>query len=521
MAANDNKVEKEKWSTTLLEEITMVRIDGVPNIIRSDSLALKIFWLLAFIASGSVCVALICATVHEYLMYEVTTVRRFIPQPIAKYPAITICLVNPFNTDYSVELLAATNKTFRGDYTRTIIDMEMHVKETTGAYMSDEQKRKLSNLTQILMYCKVPGGYCNESWFQWVWHPLYLGCYRFNSGFNSDNQPVEPIVTMMTGIEDYSIIEMQLFAGLPDFWSDEIGTYGQRGFYVFVHNETEYPYNNVPSPVLVTPGLGTFMNIERTFHKQFNQWPFTYSECRVSEENELMGEPLVDGGELFERVRATNYSYSRSNCLSACAQIETVKACKCNNYLIGFRDEAYEDCMNVTNKDCAHVFYYETFMAGDFIKDNCLAKCPLECFQSTLTASLTYFEYPTLYDAWSFFWNSEAFLRMLNKTHDYADGYAVMRNAVSFRLYYNTLAYTMSEETAAMTLDTLIGELGGHLHLFLGMSLLSFIELFELVALGCALSVEDRYKHTGDGKSKKNSAAEKIDPNSTQDFTTI
>ena len=34
-----------------------------------------------------------------------------------------------------------------------------------------------------------------------------------------------------------------------------------------------------------------------------------------------------------------------------------------------------------------------------------------------------------------------------------------------------------------MTFEDLVGALGGHLHLFLGMSLMSFLELFEFILL--------------------------------------
>ena len=48
-------------------------------------------------------------------------------------------------------------------------------------------------------------------------------------------------------------------------------------------------------------------------------------------------------------------------------------------------------------------------------------------------------------------------------------------------VFYNTLDYTLSEEEPKMTVDILIGAIGGHLHLFMGMSLLSFVEIYLLI----------------------------------------
>ena len=55
-------------------------------------------------------------------------------------------------------------------------------------------------------------------------------------------------------------------------------------------------------------------------------------------------------------------------------------------------------------------------------------------------------------------------------------------NIVEVYVYYETLTYTNTVEEPKMSFEDLIGSLGGHLHLFLGMSLLSFAEIFELLA---------------------------------------
>ena len=52
-----------------------------------------------------------------------------------------------------------------------------------------------------------------------------------------------------------------------------------------------------------------------------------------------------------------------------------------------------------------------------------------------------------------------------------------------------------------MSMDSLIGTLGGHLHLFLGMSLLSFIELVEIFIIAIALRLEHKQN---DAVPKKN-----------------
>ena len=50
---------------------------------------------------------------------------------------------------------------------------------------------------------------------------------------------------------------------------------------------------------------------------------------------------------------------------------------------------------------------------------------------------------------------------------------------IQIGVYYETFSYMRVEEEPKMSFEDLIGSLGGHLHLFLGMSLLSFAEILE------------------------------------------
>ena len=282
---------------------------------------------------------------------------------------------------------------------------------------------------------------------------------------------------------------MILYAGLPDYWSDKVGLYGLRGFYIIIHSDADYPYNLTPSPILVSSGLGTQISLSRSVYKQFNEWPYTYSECRVNEQKELMGPPLQDPS-LFEQVIATNFSYSRSTCILFCAQLETTKTCGCNNYNIPNPVTGYSFCISPSQKKCSQKFFYSTFINGDFIKENCLPKCPLECTQHELKTSFSYYQYPTRAQAvaWSHQY-PELRAKFANQT-DFLYAFELEPNLVRVSLYFDTFSFTLSEEKAAMSLEDLVGVLGGHLHLFLGMSLLSFVELIEISIIGLRIAFQ-------------------------------
>ena len=104
--------------------------------------------------------------------------------------------------------------------------------------------------------------------------------------------------------------------------------------------------------------------------------------------------------------------------------------------------------------------------------DECFPKCPLECFKMK-------FEVSYLENSWY------APLDLLYWFPDYFDSFMtdklLTENSLELQILYDDLAYVEILEEPKMNSKDLLAEIGGHLHLFLGMSLLSFIELFELI----------------------------------------
>jgi uncharacterized membrane protein len=57
---------------------------------------------------------------------------------------------------------------------------------------------------------------------------------------------------------------------------------------------------------------------------------------------------------------------------------------------------------------------------------------------------------------------------------------SIRSNVLGVAIYYSSLSYTKISEDAKMEVSDLVGAIGGTLGLFLGMSFMSFYELFEL-----------------------------------------
>ena len=190
--------KKRNWLDELSDEAKLLRMDGLPNVMRSQASFLKYVWLAILVFSSGTCVYLIVGSVHEYLEYEVITKSRLLQDQRINFPIVSICAVNPYTTTYSVELIEKLNFQFVGDYSAVMLAIENYMHNTTGSYISDEQKQMLVNFDSILISCHIGQTKCNSSMFYWTWNPIMYNCYNFNTGLDANGNQIEKIKVRTT-----------------------------------------------------------------------------------------------------------------------------------------------------------------------------------------------------------------------------------------------------------------------------------------------------------------------------------
>lgn len=106
-------------------------------------------------------------------------------------------------------------------------------------------------------------------------------------------------------------------------------------------------------------------------------------------------------------------------------------------------------------------------------------ECPLECNSREFSAIITSGVYP-----------SHHYANYLLKTHKIfqrshsgraVDVRDVKRSVAKVSVQYQTLGYTLITEIEAMSVGNLLANTGSFFGLFMGMSVLSFMEIFEIV----------------------------------------
>ena len=482
----------ESWWIRVKEEASHVNIEGVPNIVRSKSVWAKLFWLCILVANTAVCVFLVAKTIGQYKSYDVTSTNRLIQEKQAIFPTVTICNRNVITTSNGIELLRRSQINMTSDM--LVMQLESRFKEKTGKYMSDFDKQQLSNFNAMLIHCSFNQMPCNASHFEWIWHPKYFGCYRFNA------RHAQPRFKSNMGGSAFGLV-LELYAGLPN----ELKSAWPRGFYVLVQNASDYPYGLTPSPLIINTEFSADIVVKRSFSSQLNEWPYYYSECRVDEDDKL----IADGtsSHLFERVRETNYPYSQETCIAFCAQLRIEQHCGCMSYSmpapppLSRGEEANETqkrfCTTPDERSCADKFYWQTLIKRGFIDAHCgLDKCPLECHKRKLSTTVSYYGFTN-----DDLLVSPEFAQLHVNETDLTDSDQLSKNLAKVSVFFDTISYTINKEQAAMSFKSLIGLIGGHL----GISVMSIVGLIEFMAI-CACAWLRRSKKHADEREQSGSS---------------
>ena len=457
---------------SLMISIKQIKVDGLSNIFYTRFKIVKAAWILLMIVSLCFCCQLIVKTILEYISYKVITNYRFITETTSTFPMVTFCNQNPFNSKYYVELLQEANITaFDVEPYAILMALEDYKSSETEFRFTIEQIRRMFDEDGFVISCTFQNKPCNPIYFRYLFHPYRKNCIQFNSGFDSKGN-VLPLLQASVGGE-YNELTIELYVGLPDEIASLIPF---RGAYVTIRNSSDDPFKNAPLEASVTPGFGLKFNVVRNLLTQFNDWPYTYSQCNVNKDGTL--KKTIKDRTLFDFTLSTNFTYAQDSCFLYCSQYYSAEVCNCSAPWSIYQPSGYRTC-TTADLDCFNNFYYLVFTIGDFIQNNCLDKCPLECQNHHYQVFQSMYAYPEPLYLEQTLKNVPMLASRYSEQADFTQ--RLESNVVKFSVYYDALSYKEVREEAQITWYGLLATIGGHLHLFLGMSLLSFIEIGEVV----------------------------------------
>jgi acid-sensing ion channel 2 len=479
-AQNINNI---KIKNLIKETLYNSAAQAIIKIIETPYYTLKIFLFMCVIASTSLCSFLIVELLLGYLSYGVSTTSRTSYETPATFPKVTICNANPFTTQYAVEFLKIINQ----EYNKSIdmfddeqmgkLDFETKYNFLSKIYwrgkykmngLNETEKRKFSHpLEEIMLYCNFNGKSCEVDDFKWYFDPQIGNCWIFNSGQNRTGQRVPLSSNSFPGVI-YGLQTAFYVNFCENLTTFNSFTGGGLGALVRIDNSsylTDYVYDGIG----IAPGYYTSMSISRSFRSSL---PKPYSNCLIDNQTNAGFH-----SELFDLIQNSKYRYTQPMCFLQCQQKYVYLKCNCTDPSVTSLFSNVSQCLTLEQQKCL-ANYGTLLITNDFIQENCLSECPLECYFDQFDVSLSSIELiPKFYMDYL---NSNSNLAA-DFTKNKIDSNLVKQSFTSFAIFYKSLSYETLTESPQTNLVWLFASVGGYLGLFLGVSVFSVFEPFQVL----------------------------------------
>jgi hypothetical protein len=200
-------------------------------------------------------------------------------------------------------------------------------------------------------------------------------------------------------------------------------------------------------------------------------------------------------------MKNSNLTYKQANCFDLCLQQELIKKCNCFDVVLGFYytfNVSVPACKNIYQIFCAYNLYLDFYSSN--LQEKCL-DCAEECETTMFDAIVSHLDYPTLKFSDTFLLKDPRIIsRFPNATVTHND----LKEKIAFvNVYLGELSYNKIEQVKLVSGFDLLSSIGGTMGLFMGLSLLSFIEIVEFL-LEILVIIVRRQRIENDQKSETN-----------------
>ena len=397
-------------------------IHGIPNALRAEKTYIKFMWIFGFLITVSTSIYLISKNINEYLEYETVTKISIINEQPTIFPTLS------FQFNYS---------NFQGNYS-----LEDNV---------------------IKLFYENFGLNISES-FEIVKYKTNK-IYKFNSGINNTGQKIAIKKQKIAG--DKGGFYSEVFIGLPKQFDSSLnfGIPSRNSFFsLYIHNKSMNPAEMNEQPIKLPPGFNTAISISKTYTDRL---PYPYNDC-IDDLNEFK---LHDSLLVQHILTKTKSIYRQKDCFNLCQAKYIIDSCNLKSSL-GF---TWEIDVN-ENKTCAGK-QKDHFLTTIDINEYCAPFCPMECDSIEYKFEVMFSVFPNLDYASQLAVNDKVLPKYPNGSNITLED--LRASVVAFSIYYPDFKYTVIEQLPKMQLVDAVSNFGGLLGLFVGVSFLSFVELFE------------------------------------------
>ncbi|XP_036137314.1 amiloride-sensitive sodium channel subunit delta [Molossus molossus] len=353
-----------------------------------------------------------------------------------------------------------------------------HYLDLLGALPTDHEHSHQDHGGHFVFSCHYNGQDCQARHFQTFHHPSYGSCYTFSGMWAAQHPGITHGISLVLRAEQQDHLPL-------------LST--EAGIKVIVHKRDHTPFLEHLG-FSIRPGTETTIGIRED---EVHRLGSPYGNC--TEGAEGAGVPLL-----------YNATYTMQACLVSCFQLLMVNTCSCGYYFYPLPAGA-EYCSSARHPAWGHCFY-RLYRQLENHQLPCVSRCPRPCRESSYKLS-----------AWTSMWPSSksedwilAVLGQHSRRHlGRSPGQSPGRsprwsqrprsNVAKVNIFFQELNYRTVDETPVYSVPQLLSAMGSLWSLWFGSSVLSVVELLELLfdAVALTLLLGCRRLHRGQGSQRR------------------
>ncbi|XP_043823791.1 amiloride-sensitive sodium channel subunit alpha [Dromiciops gliroides] len=308
----------------------------------------------------------------------------------------------------------------------------------------DPQDLDEASLGNFIFACRFNQVSCNQGNYSQFHHPIYGNCYTFN-GKNHSNLWMSSTPGINNGLS------LTLRTERNDFIPLLSTVTGAR---VMVHGQDEPAFMD-DGGFNLRPGVETSISMTK---ETLDRLGGDYGDCTKNGSSD---------------VKVKNFyssKYTQQVCIHSCFQENMIENCGCA-YISYPKPDDVEFCDYKKHTDWGYCYYK---LQDAFASDNlgCFTKCRKPCLVTSYELSAGYSRWPSATSRdWVF--------QMLSIQNNYT--ISSKSGVAKLNIFFKELNYKTNSESPSVTMVTLLSNLGSQWSLWFGSSVLSVVEMGELI----------------------------------------
>lgn len=457
------------YQENILKIIDTSSVHGLPNIFRSKSKVNRWVWTIFFLISSGFCSYLVIETLKQYYAHDVNTQIKLVNEIPLAFPSVSICSSTLLLTNFSVEvytklsLLGMVPKLGNETDFNQIQILRQVVFSYAYANLTDAEKKRLSlPFDHTILSCLFEKQKCSEEDFEWTFDPLYGSCFKFN-GINGESK-FSTKSGFFSGLEivlnmDSLFAEHELKPALLDF-----AITNQQRFVIIDTDEAILDQNKI---IPIVTGNSYYLSVKKVLIEKL---PSPYSNCQ----NDYERVARVLNINMSES-KLNSLPYNQNYCLILNVQKAVTKNCQCH---VGnlFSYGQNKICIEIQDMECLSISYQGIMQNESKTILNEL--CPYECRQEIYEVKINTRQQSDVYDYYMIKNDPQVQAKFNNNIELRPE--MIKTDLAKIQVSFEDLKYVHIIDVPSMSGIDVFSSIGGTMGLFLGISLLSFIEIVEI-----------------------------------------